>query len=221
MSIKCLLFSKFQQNDIANVNRHSFIKNRYINIILSIIKSIITKIFIFTYSQMSAQVMPISIKLTLKNSFTPEQLQTFSNLYFDSTDNNIVISLFEWYDKDTFERELTNLLSYVKTNKNKCSGEILVNIRENETITQGQYKVRSKFEFSPCDLVISLRKPKQQTKGLSEEEKIKIFKKYWDAKHSVPAKNEVYEGFRIGQFYSSLLKNDAAFKVLNEIMQND
>ena len=45
-----------------------------------------------------------------------------------------------------------------------------------------------------------------------------MFREYWEAKHTAPAKNEIYKGFKVGLFYTSAMKNQDLIAALRDIM---
>ena len=167
--------------------------------------------------------MIMSSKLELNNSMTSDQIKGFSNLYFNITANNVEAPLFEWIDDDRFMNELDRLKIYAKNLKNKVKGEIYVTKKDKDgNLSQGKIKVASAVSYEPCELAIMPKKNKdEKSKPLTEEEKIQLFREFWETKGVLPAKTEVYKGFRIGQFYSTLIKNGATLDMLSDILENE
>ena len=173
---------------------------------------------------MDSKVLVLSSKLTLDSSITQQHLSEFSNMYFDIVENEVVVPNIDWFDRATFEDELDELRVFIKQVKNKIKGEILVYVKEGEDNTyQGRYKVSPKeIEFEQCELNIAVKKQKpEKQKMLTEAEKIDLFREFWDEKQTVPGKNEVYKGFRIGTFFNSMMKNQNTIEILNQIMNEE
>lgn len=169
---------------------------------------------------MSDSIMVMSSKLTLNNSLTPGQISKFSNLYFSIGENTVEVPLFEWLDEVRFVEELDHLKFYVMNLKNKIKGEMYVTKKDRDgNISQGKFKISNNISYESCELCIMPRKNKEEkSKPLTEEEKIELFREYWNTKGKLPAKSEVYKGFRIGQFYAMLVKNGATLELLSDIL---
>lgn len=174
---------------------------------------------------MDSKVLVLSTKLTLESSVPQQYLSEFSSMYFDITENEVVVPSIDWFGKDSFEEELDNVKAFAKQVKNKLKGEVLVYVKEGEdTLYQGRYKVSPKeIEFEQCELNVSVKKQKaEKAKTLTDSEKLDLFREYWEEKQKVPGKSEVYKGFRIGTFFNSMMKNQNTIEVLNQIMaEND
>lgn len=169
---------------------------------------------------MSDSIMVMSSKLTFNNSLTSEQISKFSNLYFNIGVNDAEAPLFEWLDEARFMEELDHLKFYIKNIKNKIKGEMYVTKKDKDcNLTQGKIKISSSILYEPCELCIMPKRNKdEKAKPLTEDEKIELFREYWNLKGTLPAKSEIYKGFRIGQFYATLVKNGTTLGMLSDIL---
>ena len=168
------------------------------------------------------KVLVLACKIGFKSTINESSITSFVNDYFELSDNGVNINSVDWFDKDNFEAELDSLITFSKEIKNKIKGDVLVYVKHSDDSVQtGRYKLSSKeWTYSNCDISISVKqKDKQKPKVLSENEKIALFKEYWDNRHSAPKKSEIYKGFHIGQFYTSAMKNEDLIAALKDIMQ--
>lgn len=169
-------------------------------------------------------VLVIQSKLNLNNSLSVDQVKNYSNLYFVISENEVTLPTYEWIDARRLEDEMTRLLNYLKSIHNKLRGDIFVSTRDKDgNISQWRYKFSgNKFGKESCEFVLQLKHANDgdKRKALSDDEKVQLFREYWDAKHVVPMKSETYKGFRIGAYYSTISKNDAMMDVLTTIMTN-
>ena len=165
-----------------------------------------------------SKVLVLSSKLQFKNSFPSDVISKFSNPLFTLSDNTLEITLFEWYDKDTLDNYLQDAIQFGKQLKNSLTGDLIVSIKNENTQTAKYHVSRNKFIVEDCDVLITTRKHTEKKKLLTDSEKITLFKEYWDLRHTLPDKNEVYKEFKIGLYYMNLAKNDELFKLINEVI---
>lgn len=170
---------------------------------------------------MNSKVFVLTTKLTLDSTISQQHLSEFNNMYFAIDENSISVSNVDWFNKDSFEEELDNLITFIKQIKNKIKGEILVYVKDGDDVFyQGRYKVSTKaIDFEQCELNINVKKAKgEKPKTLTEAEKLDLFREYWEEKQKVPGKSEVYKGFRLGTFFVNMMRNQNTIEVLNQIM---
>lgn len=169
---------------------------------------------------MDSKVLVLKSKITLASSLSQQILSEFNNDYFAIEENNVFVPEIDWFSKESFEEELDNLRVFAKRLKNKIKGDVLVYVKEQDNIYQGRYKVsQTKIDFEQCELNVNVKKEKaEKTKPLTESEKLDLFREYWDKKQEAPGKSEVYKGFRIGAFYTTMMKNQNTIEVMNQIM---
>ena len=174
---------------------------------------------------MNDRVLVLSTKLTLDTSLSNEMIEEFSSLFFDINESEVTVPCCDWIDKASFEEDFDNLRVFARQIKNKLKGDVLVYVRnaETDTVTQGRYKCMAKeITFEECELNISIKKGlKEKPKALTEEEKIALFREYWELKHQIPGKSETYKGFRIGTFFNTMMKNQNMIEILNNIMKDE
>ena len=168
------------------------------------------------------RILVLSCKVSFRSTINEESISSFANDYFELDDNTVNISSVDWFDQGNFEEQIDNLITFAREIKNKIKGDVLVYVKgADDSVTTGKYHITSKeWGFSRCDINITVRQgKKEKPKQLTEEEKVALFREYWEAKHTAPAKNEIYKGFRIGSFYTSAMKNEDLIAALKDIMQ--
>lgn len=171
---------------------------------------------------MSEKVMVLENKMRFKNSVPKEIIDKFTNNLFVISENKLELTLFEWFDKGTFLANAEAFIKDSKSNKNRILGDLIVTIKNSDNVLQsGKYSVsKGKFKFEPCSIHIAAKNDKEAKKPLTDEEKFKLYKEFWDLKHITPNKSDVYKDFRIGAFYAGLLKNDNSLKIVNDLMKD-
>lgn len=169
------------------------------------------------------KVLVLKSTLMLNSTLPQQRYADYSNMYFDVNENNVIVPIVDWIDRASFEEELDSLRVFIRQNKNKIKGEILVYVKDSDVTYQGRYKVTTaKFTFDQCELSVMVKKKqKEKQKTLTEEEKLDLFRDYWEKKREIPGKNEVYNGFRIGVFYTNMMKNQNTIQLLNQIMETE
>lgn len=169
----------------------------------------------------SSKVLVLACKIKFNSTVNELALSNYNNNYFDVLENEVNVSNIDWFDKESFEEEIENLITFSQEIKNKIKGDVLVYVKgSDDSVETGRYHITSKgSKFSSCDVNITVRQEKKEKpKQLTEDEKIALFREYWDKKHSAPGKNEVYKGFRIGNFYTTAMKNEDLITALKGIM---
>lgn len=175
------------------------------------------------YTSMSDEkkILVLACKIKFRNTVNEQNISAFNNDYFELGENDVNVSIVDWIDQHDFEEQVDNLIAFSREIRNKIKGDVLVYIRgSDDSVATGKYHVGSKeWGFTRCDINISVKQPsKDKPKQLTEEEKIALFREYWQAKHTVPGKNEIYKGFKIGGFYSTAMKNEDLIAALKDIM---
>ena len=169
---------------------------------------------------MGERVLILSTKLNFKSDVPEALLNEWTNDFFNIDGHEAIINNVDWFDKTRFEASVAALQTFGKRIKNKVKGDVLVFVKgDDDSVRTGKYKLTtSKITFEECELNISIRRElKQKPKSLSEEEKIELFRTYWNEKHKEPTKNEVYRNFRIGAFYANAMKNKDIAEMLHQI----
>lgn len=170
---------------------------------------------------MDSKVLILSSKVSLNTTIPKDKLSEYNNDYFVIEEDSVQIPCSDWFNKNLFEESMISLQKYIHDNKNKIKGMILVFVKENDEIHHGVYVINSKkILFEPCEFNITIKKRHQQTqKQFTDDEKLNLFREYWHTKHDVPGKTEVYKGFKIGQYYTSMMKNMNTIEIMNQIME--
>ena len=172
---------------------------------------------------MESKVLVLSSKLSLNSSLAQQNISEFNSMYFDIDDDKITVPNIDWFDKNSFEEELDNLRVFIRQIKNKIKGELLVYVKDGDNTYQGRYKLMTnQVVFEQCELNVLVKKQKsEKAKTLTESEKLELFREYWEKKQTVPGKSEVYNGFRIGAFFNTMMKNQNTIELINQIMENN
>lgn len=172
---------------------------------------------------MESKVLVLSSKLSLNSSLAQQNISEFNSMYFDIDDDKITVPNIDWFDKNSFEEELDNLRVFIRQVKNKIKGELLVYVKDGDNIYQGRYKLMTnQVVFEQCELNVLVKKQKsEKAKTLTESEKLELFREYWEKKQTVPGKSEVYNGFRIGAFFNTMMKNQNTIELINQIMNDN
>jgi len=167
----------------------------------------------------SPRVFILTTKLNFDSQFSEADIEEFSASYFDLVDAELTVPIADWIDKDAFDEEFDNIRAWAKDKKNKLKGCVFAFVSEGDETYTIKYKVSTtKITCDRCEINITERRPqKEKAKALTEDEKIEMFRKYWDEKNKLPSKSEVYKGFRIGTFYHTVLKNSGIAEQLNKI----
>ena len=172
---------------------------------------------------MESKVLVLSSKLSLNSSLAQQNISEFNSMYFDIDDDKITVPNIDWFDKNSFEEELDNLRVFIRQIKNKIKGELLVYVKDGDNTYQGRYKLMTnQVIFEQCELNVLVKKQKsEKAKALTESEKLELFREYWEKKQTVPGKSEVYNGFRIGAFFNTMMKNQNTIELINQIMNDN
>lgn len=172
---------------------------------------------------MESKVLVLSSKLSLNSSLAQQNISEFNSMYFDIDDDKITVPNIDWFDKNSFEEELDNLRVFIRQIKNKIKGELLVYVKDGDNTYQGRYKLMTnQVIFEQCELNVLVKKQKsEKAKTLTESEKLELFREYWEKKQTVPGKSEVYNGFRIGAFFNTMMKNQNTIELINQIMNDN
>lgn len=169
---------------------------------------------------MQTHLFPLAVSLAFRSSL-PEQAVTDLNAihFFVVTPERISLFVQDWIDKRTFEEELETIMSISKKYKCKMRGYIMCRIREGDVYGDIAYKISSKIKLKRCEFSISIKREKSEAaKVLTEEEKLAVFREYWNRKHTIPQKSEVYKDFKIGLYYSTADKSSLTMEALRGIM---
>ena len=168
--------------------------------------------------------MIISSNVQFKDSIPLDVAETYAESSFTVTENDVTIPLYEWYKEDTFNAELDELYAFCRDTKSKVKGNIFLVRKANDDVgtdlVQHCIKLGTKsYKMDECSFIISVRSNKPKKKSLTEDEKVALFKEYWESKHQVPPPKEVYKDFRIGAFYESCKRNGDMLHVLTLITE--
>jgi len=167
------------------------------------------------------KVLILACHIKFRSTVDESKISNFSNDYFELSENEINASVVDWVEQERFEEQIDNLIAFSREIRNKITGDVLVYVRSStDAINTGKYHITSKeWGYTKCDINISVKKPaSDKPKQLTEAEKIAKFREYWEAKHEAPAKNEIYKGFKVGQFYTTAMKNQDLITALRDIM---
>lgn len=174
---------------------------------------------------MCASVMVIGYDVKFKDSISPELVDIYvDDSAFKVTTDEVIIPKYVWFNQEFFDADLDELYAFCRDENVKVKGDIYVVRRESETSDPMQQHIKLKstsYDINECTFNITVKSAnKTKRKPLTEEEKIALYKEYWDAKRKPPPPKEVYKEFRIGTFYASCKKNGDLLQIIEDI-QND
>lgn len=171
---------------------------------------------------MQTQVFPLAVTIEFKSSISDDVLNELSMIrYFGIAPERISLFVQEWIDKTMFEEELETILNITKKHKFKAHGQVMCRIREGDLYSDIVYKVGSKIKIKRCELAVCIKREKTDPpKMLTDEEKLAVFREYWQKKHAIPQKSEVYKDFKIGMYYTTADKSSLTMEAIRSIMSD-
>lgn len=174
---------------------------------------------------MCAVVMIIASDIKFKNSLSDEEIESYSGSIFTVTEDGVDASLYTWVKEEFFDGELDELYQFAKENSNKLKGHVFIvrKAEDREDCETIQYDIKlgaKDYESDECKFNITVRKQREKKKVLTQDEKLALFKEYWELKRKEPPAKEVYKDFRIGAFYNTCKKNADLLAVLTDIQKS-
>lgn len=176
--------------------------------------------------QMCASVMVISADIKFRDTLEEDQVASFENEILSVTEDEVFVPLYQWYNADFFMNDIEAFYDNCKELKAKPKGNIFMVKRETDAddaeTTQVCIKlgVKSYETDDECTFKVMVKKNEtKKRKTFTEEEKIQLFKEYWELKKEVPKPKDVYKDFRIGTFYNTCKKNTELMAALKEIQK--
>lgn len=174
---------------------------------------------------MCASLLVVAYDVTFGSTLTADQIDSFGDQSFSLTDSGLCIPCYVWFQHQFFEQDLDELYHLCHEDHIKVKGNIFVAHREHDEDEPTQMCIRldnKGYELIPCTFMITMKKSGgSKKKALTTEEKVGLFKEYWEIKRQPPTPTEVYKEFRIGSFYSTCLKNSEMMQTLNSIISGD
>lgn len=171
---------------------------------------------------MCASLLVIDYDVKFGSTITGDQIDSFGEQSFSLTESGLYIQRYVWFQQQFFEQDLNELYQLCKEDKIKVKGNIFVAHREHDDDepTQMCIKLDNKgYEMISCTFLITMRKGNgSKKKPFTTDEKLSLFKEYWEVKHEPPAPTEVYKEFKIGTFYNNCLKHSELMQALNNII---
>ena len=163
---------------------------------------------------------------TLSENISNSVLSSNSNIELIKDGSAARLCFFDWVRVSEILAAVEAIRSVCKREKVKIKGCIYLMYREspNTELTSGCIKVNSRHPvFTNSDIKITsvAEKKEDQPKKFTEEEKMQLFKEYYENNHKLPDKKEVYKEFKIGQFYESAMKNKNMVSQIDEIINEN
>lgn len=186
-------------------------------------------IVVFTLPKMTSKhsVMILQYKSEIFTTLTESQVLKYNGLYSKAKTDGIEFPVYEWMDCVRFERELENIVSYLKGIKNKIKCDIIAvtkdEVGDSNVFEYGNrhYKVAGKISKEECKIDVKVSKQKGEHHAtLTLDDKIRLFREYWEEKHKLPEIKDVYKEFKIGLFYATCIKNKSANDLIEEIISS-
>ena len=75
------------------------------------------------------RVLVLACKIKFRNTINEEAISSFSNDYFELNENEVSVSIVDWFDRDNFEEQVDNLITFSREIKNKIKGDVLVYVK--------------------------------------------------------------------------------------------
>lgn len=169
---------------------------------------------------MSEQIMVIASNIRFSDTLTSEQVDNFPNISFGVEEDGLYPLMYEWYRRNQFDVDLDEMYEYCKRDKIKPKGSLFAVIRESEDndVQQVCVKLDAKgYEYIEGTFCITMKKEGTKKKTLKLEEKLELFREFWNRNRRIPNPSEIYKDFKIGSFYKTCIKNAEAMESLNEI----
>lgn len=155
--------------------------------------------------------MILQSKVMPTTTFAPDIIGGFSSPLLKLDEAVINIPHFEWLSYSVVDGSFTELYHYLKPSKIRIKGDLIVACKNGSgDLITGRIKIGKTNVFEESPINMSLRKAKNDTgekKTYTDDEKLQLFREYWDEKHDVPPASEVYKEFAIGRFYATIQKS--------------
>lgn len=165
--------------------------------------------------------MVIAATIKFGDTITSDQIANFPNVSFEVGEDGIYPIMYEWYQRSGFDTDLDEMYEYCKSEKIKPRGAIYAVKREGEEGDPQQLCIKldaKGYEYIEGSFTITMKKDGPKKKALKLEDKIALFREYWNRNHRVPNPSEVFKDFKVGAFYKTCLKNSETMEMVNEIV---
>lgn len=129
----------------------------------------------------------------------------------------------QWFDYDAYMNSLQQFREERKRSNNPVNGKLVVAVRdEHDKVHHESVRItKNKIVVKPCKVNITVKNEKDKQPAKSEDEKLGLLKAYWDEHGTLPAKNTMYEGFRLGAFCQQLLRQKHNIQTAESIIENE
>ena len=159
-------------------------------------------------------ILNIDIKTNLNNP------GIINDLFFIDVNGNINSKqlYFNKYTLDEITEFTKELQHYFVDNKIKLKGKIIIVEENNDGPRLRMLELSNKKIMLNDELIVCyyrVQKEKQKKQPLTEEEKIRLVKEYYNINEKLPQKNEKYKGENIGLFWNNIVNHN---KIYNEIV---
>ena len=165
-------------------------------------------------------------------SLTSEQMDEISRtnalfcpLEFTDDGASVVIQNGDWTSIHNVLFSVESIRSVCRKNKVQLKGNVYMIVRypKDPVLKNAVIKVNSRYPvFSECKIKVTAVAEKKQdsAKKLTDEEKMELFREFYEEHQKIPEKNEVYKDFKVGQFYNVAMKNKELVDQIKEITED-
>lgn len=153
-----------------------------------------------------------------------EQIGQFTDRIVFENDNSSARILFnDWEPCSRIIDAVEAIRSICKRDKVAIKGNVYMIQRDSNVaeITTGVIKINSRHPvFTECQYKITVLAEKKEAdaKKLTNDEKMELFRQYYEEHRKLPEKKEVYKEFKVGQFYDAAMKNKNMVSQIDEIV---
>ena len=158
----------------------------------------------------------LKLKKTVNDSSLLDSLSFLKVL----PDKNTVQSiLFEYISKDKFEGEVIKFMSKIKKKGSNIQGKIVFVEKNDDDYRTGIYNIAGdgiEENYQKIKILPTKIKQDEPKKRMKQEEKIALFKEFYDKYNRVPEKNETYKDFNIGKFVTTAMNQKVILEIIEE-----
>ena len=166
----------------------------------------------------------ITFGTSLSEQQTTEIIGYCPDITFSDDNSSATIVFNDWTVMSTILRAVESIRTICKRDKITIKGNVFCLVREspNAQIRSGVIKINTRHPvFTECQYKVTVLAEKKENDGkkLTNDEKMQLFREYYEEHHKIPEKKEMYKDFKVGQFYEAAMKNKDMVTQIDEIME--
>jgi hypothetical protein len=181
---------------------------------------------------MTYQIQVLSTKFNLADGLSEEDTEIFNNMTEIAHIENATVMcscMYQIRDGESFINAIAQIQTFLKSRRNKLTGEIILIQYTTDNITTGKLKLFAQrpLIFEPCKLHITCKSNKSSEEGvekeppLSEEDKVELCKRFFAENHREPGDKDMIEGFKVGAFFQKLKYIDEMFHKIEDAVREN